>query len=142
MFFISKALPALKRTALKLLAPLQWIIFKYQTLKLRVNHAYIKDIYSRLVQLDWIDFVEIGPYQVQAFGLTAYIKRGDYEFTMSENMQNKQLYVHEKERGRWVEVYRTNRLLSSTHFISELSWLDKEMEKVAASLPESDATTV
>jgi len=99
-------------------------------------------MYSRLVVLDWIDFVEIGPYLVQAFGLTAIIKRGDYEFSISENMQNKQLYVHEKIASTWIEVYRTNRLLGSIRFIKELYTLEKEIEKTADSLPDSDSTTV
>lgn len=125
-----------------ILVPLQWITFKWQTFKLGVNHDYIKHMYSNLVQLDWIDFVDIGPYQVQAFGLTAIIRRGDYEFTISENMMNKQIYVHEKIASTWIEVYRTNRLLGSIRFIKELYTLEKEIEKTADSLPDSDSTTV
>lgn len=138
-----KALPALKRIALDLLVPFQWITFKWLSFKEGINHAYIKDMYARLVQLDWYEFVEIGPYQVLAFGLTAHIRKDDgYEFTISENMQKKQLYVHEKHKGVWSEVYRTNRLMADTRFVNELYFLDREIEKVADSLPENGGTTL
>jgi len=144
----------MKRLTHKLfLVPIQWIIFQFNTLRLKVNHEYIRHMYANLVQLDWIDFVDIGPYQVQAFGLTAIVRRDGYEFTISENMQNKQIYVHERINAHqfsplsrfnssWHEIYRTNRLLSSTRFVLELYRLEKEIEKVADSLPDSGGTTI
>jgi hypothetical protein len=148
MSLIQMALPALNRLAQLFLVPLQWIAFQWTTFKLGINHAYIKDMYARLCVLDWYDFVKVGEYEIQAFGQTVHVKRDEYEFTINENQDLDQIYVHERYFNTttapvaWEEVYRTNRALLRTRFINELVWLDTELEKAADSLPESDSTQV
>lgn len=116
-----------------LLIPFKYLLFKYQVTKFGVNEKWLKAVYAEMINLDLEDFYQFGEYKLQAYGGTVHAISDEIEFTINEN-QNRVLYVHERVKDQWEEVYRTNRLFLDHSFYVHMTILEKLIDAKAKEL--------
>jgi len=109
------------------------IVFFFKSHTTGISEKYIRRLYINLINLDWEDFVEVGDFEVKAFGQTVHIRavRCGVEYTLN-NSKNDQIYIHEKvDAGEWHEVYRSHYAINSIRFYSFLKILHHTMDLAA-----------